>query len=145
MSHITSEIKSLSPLQAADFISKYPHASFIDVRSSMEFLFVGHPKNAVNIAWIDEPDWQINPDFQAQIENHVKRMNVDSVSNYQKMPVLLICRSGVRSLEAGECLLNAGFTQVYNILEGFEGDLNEQHQRNSIGGWRFHGLEWEQC
>jgi len=60
-------------------------------------------------------------------------------------PVVLICRSGVRSLEAGKVLIEAGISDVYNVAEGFEGQLDEKHQRSSTGGWRFHGLPWEQC
>ena len=59
--------------------------------------------------------------------------------------IILICRSGKRSLEAGQLLLENGFDHVYNINEGFEGELDENHQRSTIGGWRFRGLPWEQC
>jgi rhodanese-related sulfurtransferase len=47
-------------------------------------------------------------------------------------------------VDAGQALESAGFTKVYNVLEGFEGDLDDQHQRGNIGGWRKHGLPWEQ-
>jgi rhodanese-related sulfurtransferase len=60
-------------------------------------------------------------------------------------PVILICRSGKRSIDAGSALLEAGFSQVYQVDEGFEGELDDHHQRGSVGGWRFHGLPWEQC
>jgi rhodanese-related sulfurtransferase len=60
-------------------------------------------------------------------------------------PVLLICRSGVRSLEAGKVLVEAGFCDVYNIAHGFEGELDEAHRRGTLSGWRFEGLPWEQC
>jgi rhodanese-related sulfurtransferase len=60
-------------------------------------------------------------------------------------PVVLVCRSGKRSLEAGKLLLHNGFLDVYNINEGFEGELDETHHRSTLGGWRFHGLPWEQC
>jgi rhodanese-related sulfurtransferase len=60
-------------------------------------------------------------------------------------PVILICRSGKRSLEAGKALLEEGFTRVFHVSEGFEGELDENHQRSTLGGWRFHGLPWEQC
>ena len=49
------------------------------------------------------------------------------------------------ALDAGAALEKAGFTQVYNVLHGFEGELNEHHQRNSMTGWRHDGLPWEQC
>jgi rhodanese-related sulfurtransferase len=60
-------------------------------------------------------------------------------------PVILICRSGKRSNEAGEALIKDGFQNVYNVLEGFEGELDENHHRSTLGGWRFHDLPWEQC
>jgi len=60
-------------------------------------------------------------------------------------PIVLICRSGKRSLEAGKVLLAAGLSNIFHIDEGFEGELNDVHQRSSVGGWRFHGLPWEQC
>ena len=59
-------------------------------------------------------------------------------------PIVLICRSGNRTLDAGVALEKAGFTQIYNVLHGFEGELDETHHRNSVTGWRFDGLPWEQ-
>jgi rhodanese-related sulfurtransferase len=59
-------------------------------------------------------------------------------------PVLLICRSGKRTLDAGQALEAAGFGKVINIVHGFEGELDEQFQRSSLSGWRFDGLPWEQ-
>lgn len=139
-----SEVQSLSPKEAAQFLAERPESVFADVRSSMEFLFVGHPKGALNIAWIDEPDWDINADFAEDIRKIAKSKAPDEIPAHE-LPILLICRSGVRSLEAGQVLIEAGFTQVYNILEGFEGKLDAHHHRSTLGGWRFHGLPWEQC
>ncbi len=139
-----STVQSLTPQQTAAFLQQHPEAVFADVRSSMEFLFVGHPKGALNIAWIDEPDWQINPDFALDILKLTAGKAPDGVQAHD-VPVLLICRSGVRSLEAGEVLVKAGFRQVFNVLEGFEGNLDERHHRSTLGGWRFHDLPWEQC
>lgn len=59
-------------------------------------------------------------------------------------PVLLICRSGNRSVDAGLALEAAGFTQVINVLEGFEGPLDDDYHRGTQGGWRFRGLPWYQ-
>ena len=66
-------------------------------------------------------------------------------ANGGKRPILLICRSGNRSETAGNALLEAGFEEVYNVQHGFEGELDERHHRNSVSGWRFDGLPWEQC
>ena len=58
--------------------------------------------------------------------------------------VVIICRSGQRSVAAGVELEKAGFADVYNVLEGFEGPLDESHHRGTLGGWRKAGLPWEQ-
>jgi rhodanese-related sulfurtransferase len=59
-------------------------------------------------------------------------------------PVVLICRSGHRSLYAGEALEAAGFPRVINVLEGFEGPLDDDYHRGTLGGWRYRGLPWQQ-
>ena len=62
-----TEVRELSPRQAHELLENNPSAVLIDVRSSMEYLFVGHPKGAVHVAWIDEPDWKVNPHFSTQV------------------------------------------------------------------------------
>lgn len=137
-------IKHISALEAFEILQKEPNAAFIDVRSDMEYLFIGHPKGAVNIPWISEPDWEINPDFVRDVRKLILGGVIDSPEHHA-VPVLLICRSGKRSEEAGVLLLENGFHLVYNIEEGFEGELDDKHQRSTLGGWRFDKLPWEQC
>ena len=139
-----TEPHALSPQQAWQILQEDPRAMLIDIRSSMEFLFVGHPKGAVHVPWIDEPDWTENPDFVTDIR---KLMLGGLVCDAEEgcAPVILICRSGKRSHEAGKALLAAGLRNIYHIDEGFEGELDEHHHRSALGGWRFHGLPWEQC
>lgn len=136
-------VKTLTPKQAWQLRQDDPKALLVDVRSQMEFLFIGHPVGAIHIPWIDEPDWNINPHFAAEVRKLVLG-GLDHQSGHN-VPILLICRSGKRSLEAGELLLKEGFHQVYNIDEGFEGELDDNHHRSTLGGWRFEGLPWEQC
>ncbi|MCG5511661.1 rhodanese-like domain-containing protein [Ectothiorhodospira shaposhnikovii] len=135
----------LSPREAHELLRENPRALLIDIRSSMEFLFVGHPVGAVHIPWMDEPDWTLNPRFVPE----VRKLLLGSVGSESApetgAPVILICRSGKRSLDAGRLLIREGIPNVYHIGEGFEGELDEKHQRSSLGGWRFHGLPWEQC
>jgi rhodanese-related sulfurtransferase len=135
----------LHPKQAWQLLQDHPRALLIDIRSTMEFLFVGHPKGAVHIAWIDEPDWTINPHFVTDLRKLLLGGTVCDPEGSGCAPVILICRSGKRSVEAGKALLQAGFKRVYHIDEGFEGDLDEAHHRSTQGGWRFHALPWEQC
>lgn len=139
----TSQPVSISSKKAFQILEEQPTAILVDVRSSMEFLFVGHPKGAVHIAWIDEPDWDINPNFATEIRQLV--LGGICGDDGKHPPVILICRSGKRSLEAGKLLIQAKFNNVFNIEDGFEGELNEKHQRSTTGGWRYHGLPWEQC
>lgn len=139
-----TEVRSLTPKQAHQLLHDNPRALFIDVRSHMEHLFIGHPVGAINVPWIDEPDWKVNPNFAREVRKLLLG-GASHVHDVSSVPVVLICRSGKRSLEAGEVLVQDGLTEVYNVLEGFEGDLDDHHHRSALGGWRFHGLPWEQC
>ncbi len=128
-------IESLTPQQSWDLMQANPEAVLIDVRTKVEHDFVGHPLNAVHIPWKEAPDWQLNPQFIAQAKQAVKDSSV---------PVLLLCRSGARSLAAAEVLQQAGFKHLVNILDGFEGDIDKHKHRGNLGGWRFSQLPWEQ-
>jgi len=134
----------ISAKRAYEMLEANPKGLLIDIRSSMEFLFVGHPVGAVHIPWIDEPDWDINPHFVAEVR---KLLLGGAVCDEEEgcVPVILICRSGKRSKQAGHKLLEAGLSNVFHVDEGFEGELDDKHQRSSTGGWRFQGLPWEQC
>ena len=127
-------MEHLTPKKTSEFLKEHPDAVFIDCRSEMEYKFVGHPLGATLIPWNDGPKWEINPNFLTQVK---KIAAIDQ-------PVVLICRSGNRSKEAGLALEKAGFAKVYNVLNGFEGQRDEKHHRNTINGWRVDGLPWEQ-
>jgi len=130
-------MKSITPKEAHAYLQANPDALLIDVRSDIEYLFVGHPVGAIHVSWNDGPEWDINPHFVGE----VKKL----AGNGGQRAILLICRSGNRSEAAGRALLEAGFQQVFNVVHGFEGELDEHHHRNTLNGWRFDGLPWEQC
>ena len=136
-------LNHLSPDQANEILKQESSAILVDIRSNMEFLFVGHPKGALHVPWIDEPDWEINPDF----EKEIRQLMLGGISNIDEHspPIILICRSGKRSIDAGNLLLEAGFSHVCHVTEGFEGDRDTDYHRSTLGGWRFRGLPWEQC
>jgi rhodanese-related sulfurtransferase len=138
-----SELKHLTPPEAHQLLQENPRAVLIDIRSTMEHLFVGHPKGAVHISWVDEPDWTVNPQFVTRVRELMLGGAVDSGNG--AAPVVLICRSGRRSIDAGNLLIESSFDEIFHIREGFEGELDSDHHRNAVGGWRFHGLPWEQC
>ena len=139
-----SEPTPLTPQQALKLMHDDPRSVLVDIRSSMEFLFVGHPKGAVHVPWIDEPDWTVNPDFVTDIRKLLLGGAICTVDD-GCAPVILICRSGKRSLEAGKLLLESDFTRVFHVDEGFEGDLDEDHHRSSHNSWRYRGLPGEEC
>ena len=94
-------------MTAFEMIQSNPRTVFIDIRSSMEFLFVGHPVGTVHLPWIDEPDWEINPNFVTEIRKLILG-GASSTTEEGGVPVILICRSGKRSANAGNVLLTAG-------------------------------------
>lgn len=136
-------VRRLKPVEVFECLQQRPRDLLVDIRSSMEYLFVGHPVGAVHVPWIDEPDWVENPQFVPQIRKLLLGGIGDGGDSAPNL--YLICRSGKRSLVAGKALLDSGIRNVYSVDEGFEGPLDPQHRRSTLGGWRFHGLPWEQC
>lgn len=111
-------------------------AILVDVRSNEERHFVGRVPSGEHVAWATGLSLNRNPRFVKELEIKVK--------GQKDQPILLLCRSGKRSALAAEAAANAGFTRVYNVLEGFEGELDDQQQRGSLGGWRHVDLPWIQ-
>lgn len=134
-----SQIQDVTPDEAWQILQRDPTAVLLDVRSKMEYDYVGHPKGALHIAWQEWPQWRINPHFVAEVRNALRQRIQPEAA-----PVLTLCRSGKRSLAAARALATAGFATVYNITEGFEGERDTEGHRNTSGGWRFRGLPWEQ-
>lgn len=139
-----SKPEDLTPKEAYEMLQENPQAVLIDIRSTMEHLMIGHPKDAIHIAWLDEPDWTPNPRFVAQVRE-VLLGGFLGADEEAPPAVILICRSGRRSVEAGTKLLEAGIPNVYNVTTGFEGPLDGDHHRSTLAGWRHDGLPWQQC
>lgn len=113
-------------------------AVLVDVRSAEERTFVGRVPEGVHVAWATGTALTRNPRFVRELEAKLApHGGKDAVA-------LLLCRSGKRSVLAAEAAAKAGFRHVFNILEGFEGELDARQQRGHGDGWRFHGLPWTQ-
>lgn len=108
-------------------------AVLVDVRTDAERAWVGQVPGAIAVALKQWPGMQANPDFDAQLRAAVPEGG----------KVVLLCRSGVRSVAAALRASVLGI-EAYNILEGFEGDLDANNQRGRKGGWRAQGLPWRQ-
>jgi rhodanese-related sulfurtransferase len=119
----------------------------VDVRTPEEFLFVGHADMAWNVpvaaqsyVWDSTTrqfPMRLLPDFVSRVEQIANSDNT----------LLVMCRSGARSAQAVELLVRAGFQNVYNITDGFEGDLVDDpnsvfHGQRLVNGWKNSGLPW---
>ncbi len=125
---------ALTPAEAHEILSLAPGAKLVDVRTHAELDWVGRIPDAVEIEWNQYPGGVPNANFSAQLKRQVDEESL----------VMFICRSGVRSDNAARAAASLGYTAVYNVLEGFEGDKDAQDQRNKVGGWRHAGLPWYQ-
>jgi len=116
-------------------------AVLVDVRTPAEWNYVGFPdisqcgKETRFVMWVEFPAMTKNQHFADQVREFAP--NCDT-------PILFLCRSGVRSVAASEAMTSAGYSACYNILQGFEGDINESRHRGTIGGWKAAGLPWVQ-
>ena len=132
--------RNLLPKMAVERLQRNSQALFVDVRSKAEYKYVGFPENSILIPWIDDPDWEPNPEaFSGAV-----MQELDGRENLSDTEIILICRSGFRSNEALKCLENKGFTQVSHVASGFEGDLDENDHRGNLNGWRHDGMPWSQ-
>ena len=127
--------KNLSPKESWALLQENSKAIMIDVRTTIEHSFIGHPPEAVHIPWKEFPGMKLNEDFVSQVNDVVKDKD---------RPVLLLCRSGQRSLAAAEVLGEMGYQHLINIVEGFEGPLDDNRHRGNLGGWKYHELPWTQ-
>lgn len=136
-------IKEITPPEAWDALQSSENAVVLDVRSAMEFLYVGHPVGAINVPLKEPPAWEIDPGFVDKVRRSLREAR-GGAGKVEDLTILSICRSGQRSLTAAELLEAEGFKHVYNVLEGFEGNRDSENHRNTINGWRVHQLPWEQ-
>lgn len=109
-------------------------ARLVDVRTRPELAYVGRIPGAAAIEWQTWPGNRPNPEFIGELA---------AIADKDE-PVMFICRSGARSHAAAEAALQAGWREAYNVLEGFEGDKDEEQHRNTKNGWRKAGLPWIQ-
>jgi len=124
---------ALTPQEAAEVLKLAPAAKLVDVRSKAELELVGRIPQASHIEWAFYPGMVANPDFAKHLEMQVDRESL----------VMFICRTGGRSHNAAVIANKLGFSEAYNVLEGFEGETDAAtRQRGAISGWKAAGLPW---
>lgn len=125
---------ALLPSEAHTVLQVMPEARVVDVRCRAELDWVGRVPGAIEIELLRYPGMQPNPGFLDQLTSQITD---DAI-------LLFICRSGGRSDQAATIMSQNGFTNCYNILEGFEGDKDENGHRGQKSGWKAAGLPWVQ-
>ncbi|PZW45908.1 rhodanese-related sulfurtransferase [Humitalea rosea] len=134
-------VPDISATEAWAAIRSDPDAVLVDVRTDAEWTFVGVPdlseagKQTVLIPWQVYPSMQVNGAFA----EHLRRAGVTPLSK-----VYYLCRSGARSLAAGQAAQAAGFPHAYNVANGFEGPVDASGHRGATAGWKAEGLPWVQ-
>ena len=121
---------------------------FLDVCDPTEINFIGHAAgiDAIVPLLFATHDFdakrgrygmQSNPNFVTQVDVIMAREGKSKSD-----PVFVICRSGGRSAAGARRLVEAGYTNVWNLVEGFEGDMNRDTGQREQNGWRNSGLPW---
>ena len=128
---------AVTPEEAWNLLQLDPAVILIDVRTQAERDWVGKVSLQENqhaaVQWNLYPGGAPNPDFLTQL---------NSIVPDKDCRIVFLCRSGVRSRHAAKAATEAGYTQCFDILEGFEGDKNTAGHRKSVGGWCFRQLPW---
>lgn len=133
------------PAQAWSTLSSDGRAILVDVRTRAEWSFVGLPtlttigKQPITLEWQVFPSMSVNPDFVEVLDAALNEAGIDRDS-----PIFFLCRSGVRSRHAATAMTAVGWTQCFNVTEGFEGGPDGEGHRGRISGWKARGLPWTQ-
>lgn len=134
----------VSPKEAFELLCGEASAALIDVRTRAEWTFVGVAdlatcsKAPLLVEWQCYPTMEINETFVVDVEKALDDGGANKTGT-----LLFLCRSGVRSIAAAEMMTAAGYTQSFNVTEGFEGSLDVEGHRG-VGGWKAQGLPWVQ-
>ena len=134
-------IDNVSPREVWDALRTDPDVQVVDVRTDVEWAYVGLPdlaatgKRPMLIPWQLFPSMQVNADF-------IDQMRQAGLTPSHK--IYFLCRSGVRSLAAAQAAQAAGFSKAFNIADGFEGPPDEEGHRGTVAGWKAEALPWRQ-
>lgn len=135
-------VSDVVPAEAWSALSQFPAAQLVDVRTQAEWSFAGVPsldvlgKTVKTISWKFYPNFDVNPRFVEQLAAAVPDKST---------PLYFLCKTGGRSADAALAATAAGYGQCYNIEGGFEGDINSNHQRGQVNGWKASRLPWQQA
>jgi rhodanese-related sulfurtransferase len=134
-------VENVAPAQTWEALHADEDAQLVDVRTDVEWTFVGLPdlkaagKQTLLIPWQVYPTMQLNGSFEE---------NLRAAGLTAEHKIYFICRSGARSMAAAEAARSAGFPHVFNVADGFEGPPDVKGHRGTTAGWKADGLPWRQ-
>jgi len=134
-------IPDIAPAETWAAMQNDPAAMLVDVRTDVEWNFVGIPdladagKRVVLIPWQVYPSMTVNSHFTEALRKG---------GVLPEHRVYFICRSGARSLAAAQAAQAAGYAAVFNVADGFEGPVDRDGHRGQAAGWKAAGLPWVQ-
>lgn len=143
-----SVVTQISPKEALELLQKDQHSVLVDVRTFEEFNFAGFPNadsfnnRLILLPWQIFPTMEENSEFDSGLEESIKE--IFNGINPTEIKTIFLCKVGGRSTQAAAHVVNLGYKNSYNIINGFEGDLNELGQRGKINGWKAQNLPWRQ-
>ena len=129
----------ITPQESWKLLNDNVDAVLVDVRTDAEWTWVGVPdlsslgRDVVSVQWMTAA---------GRNQNFVADLIAAGVTPGER-PVIFLCRSGNRSIPAAQAATAAGIAPAYNMLEGFEGQLDANGHRG-VTGWRAEGLPWKQ-
>ena len=129
----------ITPQQAWDLLSDNPEAVLVDCRTRAEWNWVGVADISSLGREVVYVEWNTS---EGHNDGFVDDLVAAGVTPGDR-PVVFLCRSGNRSIGAAEAATAAGIAPSYNVLDGFEGNLDEHRHRGGTG-WRAIGLPWVQ-
>ena len=129
----------ITPQESWKLLSENADAVLVDVRTDAEWKWVGVPDLSSLARDVVYVQWNTSAGRNA---NFVADLIAAGVTPGER-PVIFLCRSGNRSIPAAEAATAAGIAPSFNMLEGFEGQLDE-HGHRGVTGWRAEGLPRKQ-
>ena len=133
-------IKLINPKDAFEMLKSQKNSFLVDVRTNEEFNFVGtvdasaFENRMLLNPWQTLPQMQLNPDFANILASKIPTNTT----------LFFLCKTGGRSGQSAEFALSMGYQNCFNIVNGFEGDLNQDAQRGKVNGWKASNLPWRQ-
>lgn len=134
-------VEDITPSKTWEALRSDPDAVLVDVRTDAEWNFVGLAdlseagKQPLLISWQVYPTMQVNGSFA----EHLRKAGLTPLNK-----IYFLCRSGARSLAAAQAAQASGFSQAFNISDGFEGPPDAEGHRGTIAGWKAEGMPWRQ-